>query len=93
LLLRWRSFLGTLRLENDDKSFSILTPRARFDAYQPGRTALATSAPTIPDPGDSGGAPGTDIIIPSRATPAQSSSTQAPVEDRAEGNPFLDNSL
>ena len=93
LLLRWHNLMGTLRIANDDTSFSIVNPRAHFDAYRPGETALPA------EPQDPVAA-----VAESRRSDVKESTHAAPAapphkarkkrsDDRAGSDPFLDHSL
>ena len=93
LLLRWHNLLGTLRLVDDDKPFSIIRPIARFDAYRPRETALASTGPL----------PVTAVTSPTQPSSAdhahrepasrRAKATKIPREGPAESDPFLDHSL
>jgi hypothetical protein len=42
LLLRWHDLLAALEIQGDRKHFDVVGARARFDAYTPGKTPLAS---------------------------------------------------
>ncbi len=88
VLLRWHNLMGTLRIANDDKSFSIVNPRARFDAYRPGQGAVtATAAPT-------GASAPARARRPAPAAAAKPSKPAQPPRDQGpDSDPFLDHSL
>jgi hypothetical protein len=93
LLLRWHNVMGTLRIANDDKSFSIVNPRAHFDAYRPGETTLprASDAP-VAAVADSGPSVGTESTHAApTATPHKARKKRS--DDRVGSDPFLDHSL
>jgi hypothetical protein len=93
LLLRWHNLMGTLRIVNDDKSFSVINPRAHFEAYQPGRTELAMGD-SAPVAAIADSIPSVDSNADESATAAMpSKASKKPSGDDSRTNPFLDHSL